>query len=55
MNQAVAEHVKTCDICQRIKPPGQYNNPELQPIITSQPLEKEEEIVEIKEENIENN
>ena len=39
MNEAVAEYVKTCNVCQQIKPPYLYNKPELQPIETSQPLE----------------
>ena len=39
MNQEIAEYIKTCEICQSIKPPNQYNNPELQPILTSHPLE----------------
>ncbi len=39
MNQEIAEYIKTCEICQSIKPPNQYNYPELQPILTSHPLE----------------
>jgi len=39
MNEAVAVHVQSCDVCQRTKSPSQYNKPELQPIKTSQPLE----------------
>jgi hypothetical protein len=39
MNEAVAEYVKTCNVCQQIKPPNLYNKPELQPIESSQPLE----------------
>jgi hypothetical protein len=39
MNEAVAEYVQTCNVCQQIKLPNLYNKPELQPIETSQPLE----------------
>ena len=39
MHKMVEEHVKTCDICQEIKPPQKYNLPELMPIKSTRPLE----------------
>ena len=32
MDQQIADHVKSCEVCQASKPPAIYNNPELQAI-----------------------
>ena len=39
MAKEVDEFVRTCDICQHIKPPKQYNRAELIPIQSSKPFE----------------
>ena len=39
MHQTVTEHFKICDVCQRTKPPSNYNKPQMTPIRTSKPLE----------------
>jgi hypothetical protein len=39
MDQQIADHVQSCGVCQASKPPAKYNNPELQAIRPSKPLE----------------
>ncbi len=39
MDQQIAIHVQSCEVCQASKSPAKYSNPELQAIRPSKPLE----------------